>query len=340
MLAWPPVPAPARIRYVGEIRRAADLKAPKKIFESLGTLLLGPQKTQPLYGPRSVTSTRQGRRIWVADPGGRRVHMFDLDRRTYLEINRVGETPLLTPVDVCPGPGESVFICDSENVAIFRVRESDATLIEALRLPEELMRPVALHFDDDRHELYVVDAVAHRVVVLDPGGRLLRIIGGRGDQPGRFNFPCDIAQNDDLIWVVDSGNQRVQGLTPHGEPVAIFGTPGDAPGDLALPKSIAFDGDGHAYVVDARFENVQVFDRTGRLLLFFGQEGTGPGEFWLPSGIHIDPTDRIWICDSYNRRLQVFQYLTDATESPPGNPAGASPADSVSDGETFTEVKP
>ncbi|MCP4251148.1 MAG: hypothetical protein GY778_29270, partial [bacterium] len=269
MLTWPPLPAPARIRYVGQIHRAADLRAPKKMFESLGSLLLGPPKAQPLYGPRSLTSTRQGQRLWVADPGGRRVHLFDLERRIYLEISRAGETPLLSPVDVCPGPGESIFICDSENVAIYRVRESDGTLIEALPIPEELTRPVALHFDGVRNELYVVDAVAHRVVVLGGSGRLLRIIGGRGDQPGQFNFPCDIAQHDDLIWVVDSGNQRVQGLTAQGEAVAIFGTPGDAPGDLALPKSIAFDGDGHAYVVDARFENVQVFDRSGRLLLFF-----------------------------------------------------------------------
>jgi len=310
-IAWPASPAAARIRYVGQISSSADLKPPRRFLQSLGNLLIGPEKPEQLYGPRSAICAGRGRRLWVADPGGRRVHVFDMQTRSYQAITRAGETPLLSPVDVCAGPDQTIYVCDSENAAIYRFAEPEAAFQTELRMPEELQRPAGVHYDHDTGELYVVDAAAHDVKVLGPDGTLRRILGRRGAGPGEFNFPCGITVHNGLIWIVDAGNHRVQGLEPTGAPVATVGQAGDAPGDLALPKGIAFDSDGHAYVVDARFENVQVFGRDGSLLLFFGQEGTGPGEFWLPAGIHIDATDRIWICDSYNGRVQVFQYVAE-----------------------------
>jgi sugar lactone lactonase YvrE len=252
--------------------------------------------------------------VWVADPGGRRLHMFDLQQRRYLKIASAGDVPLLSPVDISQGPGDSMWVCDSEDVAIHRFSATDGRLIETLRMPEDIRRPVALHYDDERKELFVVDAVAHDIKVLGHDGHLRRIIGQRGAGPGEFNFPCDIAEDGGRIWIADAGNNRVQALTPQGEPVVQFGKEGDAPGDMAFPKGLAFDSEGHAYVVDARFENIQIFDESGRLLLFLGQEGGAAGEFWLPSGIFVDGTDRIWVCDTYNGRVQVFQYVPELEE--------------------------
>lgn len=308
-LAWPPAPAPARIHYVGQLRSSADLKPPTKPFQRIGELFAGAAEPQGLYGPRSVACTPDGSRVWVADPGGRCLHLFDLSGRTYRKISRVGDHPLLSPVGLCLGPDDSLYVCDSEDVAIHRLEAATGTLLASLRLPEEIGRPVALSYRASTGELFVVDSQAHDIKVLAGDGALRRVIGRRGARPGEFNFPCDIADGGRLIWIADAGNQRVQGLTCTGEPVVVFGQAGDAPGDLALPKGVALDSDGHVYVVDARFENVQIFDQTGRLLLAFGQEGVDAGEFWLPAGIFIDHNDRIWVCDLYNRRVQVFDYL-------------------------------
>ncbi len=247
--------------------------------------------------------------MWVADPGGRCLHLLDLENRSYRQITRAGKTPLLSPVSLCLGPDESIYVCDSESVAIYRLSGRTGDLIERLRLPEDILRPAAVGYDPKAGDLYVVDVLAHNVKVLSRRGVLRRIMGRRGEGPGEFNFPSGIAVEDDMIWLVDTGNHRVQGLNRAGDPVASFGQAGDAPGDLALPKGVAVDSDGHLYVVDARFENVQIYDRSGKLLLFFGEEGTAEGEFWLPAGIFIDADDRIWVCDSYNRRVQVFQYV-------------------------------
>ncbi len=311
-LLWPNAPNPPRVRYVGMLRSSADLNPPRGAFAALTDALVGAKKPEGLYGPRSVVCTPDGSRIWVADPGGRCLHLFDLTTRAYKKIRQCGKSFLLSPVDVCLGPQESLYVCDSEAPAIHRIAARDGALVQTLRLPEELLRPVAVYYDASTDELLVVDVVAHDVKVLSREGDLRRILGRRGSGPGEFNFPCDVTADEDSIWVADTGNHRVQAVTRTGEPIVAFGQVGDAPGDLALPKGIAIDPDGHVYVVDGRFENVQIFDRTGHLLLFFGEEGAKAGEFWLPGGIFIEPTGRIWVCDSYNKRVQVFDYLRES----------------------------
>jgi sugar lactone lactonase YvrE len=323
-ITWPPAPAPPRIRYVGQLRSSEDLKPPRNAFQAIGEFFVGAEAPKPLYGPRSVVGTADGRRLWIADPGGRCLHVLDLDDRSYQKIRKAGSAALLSPVDVCLGPEDVIYVCDSESIDVYQFSAVTGGFLGSLRLPEEIGRPAAVGFDANAQELYVVDVSRHDIKVLDREGRLLRILGRRGLAPGEFNFPSDVVVDGGVIWVVDTGNQRVQSLTPTGEPIATFAQAGDAPGDLALPKGIAFDSDGHAYVVDARFENVQIFDRSGRLLLMFGGEGDGPGEFWLPAGIFIDGQDRIWVCDTYNARVQVFQYVPEApvSELPDRSPEG------------------
>ncbi len=308
-LAWPPAPAPARIRYVGQLASSADLKPPPKPFQALGDLLVGRAKPATLYGPRAVACTPDGQRVWVADPGGRCLHLLNLQNRSYKKIERLAGTPLLAPVGLGLGPDGSIYLCDAEAPAIYCLADLDGRLLRSLRLPEDVLRPVALSYRADAGELWVADVKAHDLKVLAPDGRLLRIIGRRGGGPGEFNFPCDLADDGKVMWVVDTGNARVQALQYTGEPVASFGRSGDAPGDLSLPKAVALDSAGHLYVVDARFENVQIFNPQGQLLLFFGEEGTGAGQFWLPSDVFLDRQDRIWVCDTYNGRIQVFEYV-------------------------------
>lgn len=310
--SWPPAPGATRIRYVGMLRSADDLHAPRSVFRALGDLLAGPPAPEPLYGPRSAVLA--GDALWIADPGGRCLHVMNLRTRRYAKITRAGAEPLLSPVDVCRGGDDRIFVCDSEAVAIHVFSARTTAWIRTLRLPEEIGRPAALAADPAGEALYVVDVARHDLKVLDRDDHLRRIIGRRGRGLGEFNFPCDVILDGDALWIADTGNQRIQQLALDGTPRSAFGAAGDAPGDLAMPKSVALDRDGHLYVVDARFENVQIFDRGGRLLLAFGDEGTAPGEFWLPAGIFIDGENRIWVCDSYNARVQVFEYVGEGTE--------------------------
>ena len=306
-IVWPTEPAQARIRYLGSLKSSADLKAPRKPFQGIADLFVGPKSPQLLYGPRAVVTSGDTARLWIADPGGRCLHLFDLQNRSYKKIDRAGKEQLLSPAGLCAGPNDTIFVCDSEAVAVYQLSDRTGELLRKVLLADEVRRPVAASYKAATAELFLVDVAGHDVKVLDAEGRIVRVLGRRGKQTGEFNFPCAIADDGALLWIADAGNQRVQGLTYDGDPVVTFGGPGDSPGRMALPKGIAVDSAGNIYVVDARFENVQVFDRSGDLLLVLGQEGINPGQFWLPGGIFIDPSDRIWVCDTYNRRVQVFE---------------------------------
>jgi len=85
-LSWPPPPHPARIQYVGAIRTADDLKPPRRTGEILERIFGGRKPPEPLYGPRAATVTSDGNKVWVADPGGRCVHFFNLESRAYRKI--------------------------------------------------------------------------------------------------------------------------------------------------------------------------------------------------------------------------------------------------------------
>lgn len=311
-LEWPSLPERPRIRYVGQLQSSQDLKAPRRAFQGLTDFLVGADEPGRIHGPRAVLCSPDGIRIFVADPGSRCLHLLDLHRRTYVKINLAGEIPLLSPVALAAGPENSIYVCDSEEVAIHRFSADDGGFLESLRLAPEILRPVGLCYDERTEELFVVDVSGHDIKVIARDGSLLRVLGRRGEAPGQLNYPCGIVDDGELLWVADTGNHRIQGLTRSGEPSVAFGSEGDAPGNLSMPKCVALDSDGHIYVVDSRFENIQIFNREGELLLFFGTEGIGPGEFWLPSGITIDANNRIWVCDTYNSRLQVFTYLKQA----------------------------
>ncbi len=314
-LVWPDPPDRPRISYVGQLKSSADLKKRRAGFQRLTDMLVGQEQPDVLYGPQAILCSEDGMRLWIGDPGGRCLHLFDLKNRTYKKISLLDGSQYLSPIDLCHGPAGSIYVCDSENVAIHRLDGDTGALIETLRLEEDIRRPVALTYDSERKELFVVDVVDHNIKVLGPDGKIRRSIGRRGAGPGQFNFPCDIADGGDLIWVADTGNHRIQSLTKTGEPHSVFGRAGDALGEMALPKRIALDSNGYIYVVDSRFENVQIFEQSGRLLLFVGEEGSGPGQFWLPSGIFVGEDGRIWVCDTYNRRIQVFEYINRAEET-------------------------
>jgi DNA-binding beta-propeller fold protein YncE len=207
-------------------------------------------------------------------------------------------------VDACPLTDGTWLFTDSHLNRIFR---SDNRTIEVLNDTLELLQPTGIAVNSSREEIWVVETGAHSVSVLDREGRRLKRIGGRGFEPGRFNYPTFIwIDRDGKVYIVDSMNFRIQIFTEDGELLTWFGEHGDASGNLARPKGIATDSHGHIYVADALFHAVQVFDRTGNLLHYFGGQGHERGEFWLPTGIFVDENDYIYVADSYNARIQVF----------------------------------
>lgn len=305
-IVWPKPPDAARVRYVGRLATADDLKAQKTAGEAWNEFWFGPNDTPELVSPYGVAVSDDGNRVAVADVGGRCVHLFNLAQRDYRRYEAFGTppTPLEAPVAVA-WSDDALFAADAKLPAIVRY---DRAHRGALVTNANLVRPSGMAVADGR--CVVADAGAHAIFTFKLDGTLVTRFGTRGAGTGELNHPAQVTiANDGTILVADAMNFRVQRFAPDGAPLGAFGRKGDAAGDFALPKGIATDDEGNVWVSDAHFENVQAFTPDGRLLMAFGGEGRGPGEFWLPAGVCVDAKKRLWVADSYNKRVQVFELL-------------------------------
>ncbi|MCO5166829.1 MAG: SMP-30/gluconolactonase/LRE family protein [Planctomycetes bacterium] len=128
----------------------------------------------------------------------------------------------------------------------------------------ELRRPMSLAFGPAAGEVYVADAVNHRIAVLAlDDGRWLRTIGRAGRGPGELDFPYDIALDDEgRLWVAEFGNQRVQVLDPHdGACLGLWGAPGRRPGALGRPWGLALGKGDRLWVLDSHNDRLYALDR-------------------------------------------------------------------------------
>lgn len=305
---WPEPPAEARIRFVKSVYSAEDLGIKKSFWKRLGEFITGPSSTR-LVRPMAVVMDPRREILYVADPGARGIHRFDLRGSSYKLLRRENDLPLPSPVGMALGADHRVFITDSALGRLF-VATPDAQFLSPVELAPAPQQPTGVVFEQKTGELYIVDTTAHAIKVYSDSGTLIRQFGQRGAAPGEFNFPTALWQDrQGQLLITDSLNFRIQRLNTRGQFLSQFGQLGDASGDLSRPKGAATDSSGHVYVVDSMFHAFQIFDDTGKLLLILGAQGHGAGEFWLPTGIFIAPDDSIYISDSHNRRVQIFRYI-------------------------------
>lgn len=303
---WPASPLPTRIAWQGEIRDFRDFRRHESFWQRLAGLVVGQRQTG-LVKPYGIYADDNGH-LFVVDTGARRLYLLDRNDESYKVIPDNDKTPFLSPIDVTGDGVETVFITDSKKVGIFRYNLKDDLLVEFPTV--SLQRPTGIAYHRKDKLLYVVDTLAHQVVVLELDGRERFRFGERGTGPGQFNFPTAVAVSDcGMVVVTDALNGRIQIFASDGSFELEVGRPGDTSGTFAKPKGVALDSDCNIYVCDALFDAVQVFDRGGRLLMSFGDSGSRPGQFWMPTGIFVDRQDNVYVADSYNQRIQIFRYM-------------------------------
>ena len=309
---WPEPPASQRIAFVREFSSASDLGIKPGFWGRLVSFTAGARNDR-LVRPMAVAATSGNGVVYVADPAARCVHRYDLDRSRYDCLALSKDETLGSPVGLAVTAGGRLYVADSLLRGIFTI-EPGGKWLQRLDLDVELAQPTGLSWDEQAGILYVADTGEHVIRAFGPDGKQARKFGGRGDQPGQFNFPTYLWPDagGELV-VTDSLNFRVQRISSNGDFLGAFGKNGDQIGDFARPKGVAVDRGGHIYVVDALLHAIQIFDRDGTLLLAVGEQGQEQGQFWLPNGIFINDDDTIFVTDAYNRRVQVFRYV--GTES-------------------------
>ena len=119
----------------------------------------------------------------------------------------------------------------------------------------------------------MADTHAHDIKVFSDDGKLLKVIGKRGEGDGEFNFPTHMTFAADKLYVTDTLNSRVQIFDPDGNMIRKFGKLGLYVGDLVRPKGVTVDSANNIYVIESLYDNLLVYDSQGRTLLGVGGGG-------------------------------------------------------------------
>jgi sugar lactone lactonase YvrE len=309
---WPDDPSLARIALVGEFTSAADLGIRGSFWTRVVSMTAGGAEGR-LVRPMAVAVSRDGGKLYVADPDAGCVHRFDIGRNRYRCLAPRRSEGIAAPIGLAIADDGQVFVADSLRGLLWQV-PPDGKYLEPFYVSESLDQPTGIFWDEAAQCLYVTDTTGQTVLLFDSFGNLKRKIGERGNGPGQFNFPTYVWLDPNRhLLVTDSLNFRLQRFSADGTHIKTFGVGGDRPGDFARPNVRATDSAGHIYVVDALLHVVQIFDEDGQLLLAVGEHGQGRGQFWLPNGIFIGGDNTIYVADAYNRRVQVFRYIGPAT---------------------------
>ncbi|WP_210398076.1 hypothetical protein [Motiliproteus sediminis] len=322
-LPYPKPPDEARFFYERTIRSSADIVVDSEENQFM-RYMTGMQRTGVgLTKPFGIAA--YGSRVWVSDPGGRRVMMFDAGKRNYKIIGQTQPGMLRRPYDLDTDDAGNLYVIDGTLKTVL-IYDSEGNYIKSVGNSADFELASSLAVSNDGSRLYVVDtggvtSTKHEVMVYDvASGEMLYRFGRRGSGDGALNLPKDIdISPDNRLYVVDSGNFRVNIYEADGTFVDSFGSIGLKWGTFSRPKGIAIDLEGRVYVSDAAFGNFQIFTPDGQLLLFVGERHSrgARGEFFLPSGIDVDDDGRVYMVDQYHKKVEVFRpaALTEAQGS-------------------------
>lgn len=174
-----------------------------------------------------------------------------------------------------------------------------------VRTIEGVIRPSGITVTD---HIAVCEFGTHHVSILDQGGNLLRIIGGKGDRKGYFLYPHSLSVDIDGKMLITDSNYRVQLFNKHGKFMKSVGRKGNKELFFQDPAGIAIGTHSQLFVCERENHRIQVLNRNLSFHSFIGKRGTGPCEFNHPCDVAVDKEEGyLYVVDGYNHRIQVLK---------------------------------
>jgi DNA-binding beta-propeller fold protein YncE len=208
----------------------------------------------------------------------------------------------VSPIDGC------VFVVDK--TARIQRFSADGEYHTGWRMPEwNNGKPTGLYVDPFKGLVWVADTHYARVIVFDRDGREQFRFGERGEGPGQFIFPTNVAlDRDGYIYVGEyGGNDRISKFSPDRKYILSFAEKNSGDGWVERPTTLAFDGDDVLWVADACHHRICRFDRNGRLLSAFGSAGMAPDKLNYPYALALEKGGTLLVADRCNNRLVRYE---------------------------------
>ena len=263
--------------------------------------------------PTAVAADGSGK-VYVLDARSRAA-VFGPDGRTLASLDQAG---LTRPLDLAL-TDDGLLVADTWNHCLVLLRR-DGGVEKTYALPVDSKtgppEPVAVAVLDGL--AYWADRRSHRIcrLRLDSGAQL-DCFGGRGEKPGEFLHPFQIAvDRDDYLHVVDIANARVQSFDRTGRHFGQVGRFGLSPGELYRPNGLAIDRDTDTlFVSDGYFGTIAVFRKGEPLGVLTGTDGK-PVVLDSPTGLAFRD-GKLYVAETGGSRLHRYSVAFREGAAPP-----------------------
>ncbi len=157
-------------------------------------------------------------------------------------------------------------------------------------------------------DIYIVDGVNNRVIVVESNGRWKFAFGSEGTGKGQFKFPLGIdISKSGKVFIADSRNHRIQVFDLKGKFLYMFSVrrePGENPPD---PVDVAASElNDYLYVSDNENHRIKVYRQNGVFEFEWGNFGEQLAEFRYPGILALNRLNEIFVVDVLNTRVQKF----------------------------------
>lgn len=177
----------------------------------------------------------------------------------------------------------------------------------------DLFEPFDIVVDEGNDVVYATSNSSQAVYSVNAStGEMIKMIGGKGTDPGLFLYPLGLAvDGDGILYVVDRQKKSIQTyrngtfakefplVVPPGMIETIKGDP--------MPMDVAVDWKtGDMYVADRGINRIWVLDDAGKVQRFVGEPGTEVGKIMVPEYLQFDPTGKQLVVINANQTRVSF----------------------------------
>jgi len=251
-----------------------------------------PQKARIRY-LRQIASLDDIRR---EDSGGR---VF-----SWLSGEETPSAPLLSPYAVAADGEGRIWLTDPRVGLLYQI-DLERQQLKHFRVlaGQQLRTPTGVVFDPLHKRLYLADAGAGYILVLDDSLDYLLSL----KPPAGFGRAGGMAvDNSGNLYVADVLNGTVELFSVTGRYLKSLGSRLNATGKFNHPSNVAVDSQGRVYVVDSFNFRVEVISLEDQSAWQIGSLGDGPGYFARPRGIALDSAGHIYVTDAAMDNIQIF----------------------------------
>ena len=142
----------------------------------------------------------------------------------------------------------------------------------------------------------VTDFTEHCVYIFDEQDQLIRKIGSRGSNSGKFQNPRGTAFDDDNCLYIVEANRLIQKFDIFGNHLLKFGGKDN---QLNLPLGITVHYD-KVFVADL-FGHISVFQTNGQFSHFIGK-----GRLGSPHDVTVNNNDQLLVADNRHHCIYTF----------------------------------